>query len=147
MKKYMKVLLVAILLGGAMAYFFYRDINKEVRAITKKEEMISLFQVGVFKNVSNAQKLASTFNRAIIYYDNLYYRVIMGVAYHEENKVKLENYCNNHNITYYIKEMRIDKTFIEKISNYENLMLKSDKDNVIESINNNILQIFESYIN
>ena len=37
MKKYLKILGVAVIIGGVIAYFFYYDINKEVRAISKKE--------------------------------------------------------------------------------------------------------------
>ena len=48
MKKYLKILGVAIIFGGLLAYLFYYDINKEVRAISKKEEVVTLFQVGVF---------------------------------------------------------------------------------------------------
>ena len=50
MKKYLKVIGVCIFIGGIIAYFFYKDINNEVRAVVKKEEIVILFQTGVFEN-------------------------------------------------------------------------------------------------
>lgn len=54
MKKYLKILLFSVSIGGLLAYLFYRDINKEVRAISKKEEVVTIFQTGVFKDYNNA---------------------------------------------------------------------------------------------
>lgn len=147
MKKYLKILGVAIIFGGLLAYLFYYDINKEVRAISKKEEVVTLFQVGVFKDYNNATFFSKTFPSSLIYKDNNYYRVIIAISYHEETKLKLESIYQNNEIEYYEKEIRINKDFIEKISNYESIILKSNKDEVINNVNNSILNIFSSYIN
>ena len=146
MKKYLKIFGIAILLGGLMAYFFYRDINKEVRAITKKEEIITLFQTGVFKDLDNAKNFAQTFSSSYIYKDNNFYRVIIAISYHEETKSKLESFYKNKEIEFYEKEIRINKDLIEKISNYESIIIKSNKSEVIDNVNNSILNIFSSYI-
>lgn len=147
MKKYLKILGVSIIFGGLLAYLFYYDINKEVRAISKKEEVVTLFQVGVFKDYNNAAFFSKTFPSSLIYKDNDYYRVIIAISYHEETKLKLESIYQNSEIEYYEKEIRINKDFIEKISNYESIILKSNKEEVINNVNNSILNIFSSYIN
>ena len=67
MKKYLKIFGVAIIFGGLLAYLFYYDINKEVRAISKKEEVVTLFQVGVFKDYNNAMFFSKTFPSSLIY--------------------------------------------------------------------------------
>ena len=144
MKKYLKILGVAIIFGGLLAYLFYYDINKEVRAISK---VVTLFQVGVFKDYNNATFFSKTFPSSLIYKDNNYYRVIIAISYHEETKLKLESIYQNSEIEYYEKEIRINKDFIEKISNYESIILKSNKEEVINNVNNSILNIFSSYIN
>lgn len=145
MKKYLKILGVAVIIGGVIAYFFYYDINKEVRAISKKEEIVTLFQTGVFKDYNNATSFASTFPSSYVYKDNEYYRVIIAVCYHKETKLKLETIFNSGEIEYYEKEMRVNKDFIDKISNYETIILKSEKNEVIDNVNNSILSIFSSY--
>ena len=110
MKKYLKILGVAIIFGGLLAYLFYYDINKEVRAISKKEEVVTLFQVGVFKDYNNASAFSETFPSSLIYKDNDYYRVIIAISYHEETKLKLESIYQNSEIEYYEKEISCDDT-------------------------------------
>ena len=105
MKKYLKILGVAVIIGGGIAYFFYYDINKEVRAISKKEEIVTLFQTGVFKDYNNATSFAATFSSSYVYKDSEYYRVIIAVCYHKETKLKLESIFNSEEIEYYEKEI------------------------------------------
>ena len=146
MKKYLKVLLFSVAIGGVFAYFFYRDINKEVRAISKKEEVVTIFQTGVFKDYDNALEFSKTFASSIIYEDNDYYRVIIALTYHEDVKTKLEVMYTNKEINYYLKEIRVSKDLIEKISKFESIILKCDKEEVIDNVNNSILKLFLSYI-
>ena len=70
MKAYVKIFISAIFIGGIFAYFFYKDIKNDVIAITTKKNEISLFQVGVFKNLDNAKNFQSNFENSIIYEDN-----------------------------------------------------------------------------
>lgn len=70
MKKYLKILLFSVSIGGLLAYLFYRDINKEVRAISKKEEVVTIFQTGVFKDYNNALDFSKTFASSIVYKDS-----------------------------------------------------------------------------
>ena len=146
MKAYLKIILGSIIIGGIFAYFFYKDINASVQAITNKENTISLFQVGVFKDKDNAINYQSNLPSSIIYQDDLYYRVIVGVAYHEENKVKLESYFSNKGIEYYIKEIKVSDEFISKLSNYEVVMIKTDKEEVIDNINKAMLELLVTYL-
>lgn len=146
MKKYLKILLFSVAIGGILAYFFYRDINKEVRAISKKEEVVTIFQTGVFKDYNNALEFSKTFASSIVYKDSNYYRVIIALTYHEDVKTKLEVIYTNKEINYYLKEVRVSKDLIEKISNFESIILKSDKEEVIDNVNNSILKLFDSYI-
>ena len=97
-KKYLKILVFAICLGGVIAYFFYKDINKEVKAITKKEEIVNLFQVGVFKSYNNALEFSRVFNSSYIYENDGYYRVIIAASYSKEALVKLESLYKNKDI-------------------------------------------------
>ena len=146
MKSYIKIVLGAIVIGGVCAYFFYKDIKKDVVALTTHENSINLFQVGVFKSVDNAKNYQNNFDYSIIYENSDYYRVIIGVSYHEENKIKLENYFNNKNIKYYIKEIKVNEGFIEKIANYETVMIKTSNDEVIKTINKNMLDLLNGYL-
>lgn len=142
MKKYIKILLFSSLIGFILAYFFYKDIKKEVQAISSGEEMVTLFQVGVFKDYDNALKLSKTYPSGAIYSDNDYYRVIISLCYNLDVKKKLENYFTSKEITYYLKEIRVSKKLIDDITTYETIVLKSDKPEIIDNINNSVLNLF-----
>ncbi len=146
LKKYMKLLAFAIFIGGLIAYFFYKDINREVKATIKKEEIITLFQTGVFKDQNNALNFANTYPSAYIYENEGYYRVIIAATYEKEATVKLESIYKSEGIEYYLKEIRVSKNFIDKIKSYEKIIIKSEKKEIINTINNSILSMLDSYI-
>lgn len=145
MKAYVKIFISAIFIGGIFAYFFYKDIKNDVIAITTKKNEISLFQVGVFKNLDNAKNFQSNFENSIIYEDNELYRVIIGLSYHEENKIKLESLFIEKGITYYLKTIKVNEKLIEELENYEVVIIKSNKEEVMESINKNMLNLLKGY--
>ena len=145
MKTYLKVVIGAIIIGGVFAYFFYKDISKEVIALTNKNYEVNLFQVGVFKSQDNALNYQDNFESSIIYENGDYYRVLVGIAYHEDNKVKLESFLTNKGVDYYIKKVKMNEEFIKSLENYETVMLKTDKEEVINNINKAMLELFLAY--
>lgn len=146
MKPYIKVLIAAIMCGALIAFFFYKDIKNEVTAITNQESNISLFQVGVFKVYDNALNFQKNFDNSFIYEDNGLYRVIIGASYHMEARVKLEEFFNKENITYYIKEIKVNEDIINKISNFELILVKTENSKVINSLNKSIIDELKSVL-
>ena len=146
MKPYIKVLIAAVIIGVLIAVFFYKDIKNEVIAITNNDSEISLFQVGVFKVYDNAINFSESFENSLIYEDNGLYRVIIGAAYHNEAKIKLEEYFTSQNITYYIKEIKMSDSFIEEITNFELILIKTESFEVINSLNKSIMDALKSIL-
>ncbi len=146
MKPYIKVLIAAVIIGVLIAVFFYKDIKNEVIAITNNASEISLFQVGVFKVYDNALNFSESFENSLIYEDNSLYRVIIGASYHVEAKIKLEQYFTNQNITYYIKDLKVNQDIIDKISNFELILIKTESSEVINSLNKSILDALKSVL-
>lgn len=144
MKKYLKVVILAVVIGGVLAYFFYKDIKTEVKAITSKEEKVFLFQVGVFKSFDNASKLREKYETSTIYKDGEYYRVIIGVVHSDDALAKLENIYKEKEINYYIKEMNLDKKMVKKINEYENVYLKTNNTDAINIVMKSILELFNT---
>lgn len=144
MKRFLSIIIFALLVGTILAFFFYKDINEEVKAIAKKEELVTLFQVGVFKDKDNASKFANAFTSSYIYEDNTYYRVIIGISYHKEVRLKLEDIFLNEGIEYYLKEVRVNKDLIVKLNNYETILLKTNKKEVVYNILNSMLELYHS---
>lgn len=146
MKPYIKVLIAAVIIGVLIAVFFYKDIKNKVIAITNNDSEISLFQVGVFKVYDNALNFSESFENSLIYEDNGLYRVIIGAAYHNEAKIKLEQYFTEQNITYYIKEIKMSDSFIEEITNFELILIKTESFEVINSLNKSIMDALKSVL-
>lgn len=139
MKGYIKVIIIAILIGGLIAFFFYKDIKNEVNALTSQDNTINLFQVGVYKIYDNALNCKNSYDNAIIYEDNGLYRVIIAGVNHVDAKVKLEAFFTNQNIKYYIKDIKVSSDIVNKINNYELVLIKTDSEDVIMNINKSIL--------
>lgn len=139
MKGYIKVIIIAILIGGLIAFFFYKDIKNEVNALTSQDNTINLFQVGVYKIYDNALNCKNNYDNAIIYEDNGLYRVIIAGVNHVDAKVKLEAFFTNQNIKYYIKDIKVSSDIVNKINNYELVLIKTDSEDVIMNINKSIL--------
>lgn len=146
MKTYIKIIIGATLIGALFAYFFYQDINSSVEALINRDDEISLFQVGVFKDYNNALNYEEKFSPSIIYNDSSYYRVIVGVAYSNEAIIKLEEFFQSEGIEYYIKRISVNEELSDSLKNYETVLLKTDSKEVIDNINNSMLQILLSYL-
>lgn len=146
MKGYIKVIIIAILIGGLIAFFFYKDIKNEVNALTSQDNTINLFQVGVYKIYDNALNCKNSYDNAIIYEDNGLYRVIIAGVNHVDAKVKLEAFFTNQNIKYYIKDIKVSSDIVNKINNYELVLIKTDSEDVIMNINKSILDTLLSIL-
>ena len=140
MKTYLKIVIGAIILGGVMAFFFYKDIKKEVLAITKTSDTIYCFQAGVFKSLENAQNFAQSLQAYGIYKDEEFYRVILAVT--KENKEKLKAYYEEKEINFYIKEVTLDLSAIKKIENYDQVLEKTEQEDVLYRINQSMIELF-----
>ena len=100
------------------------------------------------KNIDNAKNMQDNYTSAIIYEDNSgYFRVLVGIAYMEENKVKLEAFFTNLGIEYYIKDVKMNEEFTDMLRNYETVIIKSEEREVIENINAAMLELFLTYLN
>lgn len=147
MKTYMKIIIFSVIIGTILAIFFYKDIKKEVNAITRRDDIIYIFQVGVFTNVENALEFQKEYDYSIIYQDNEYYRVLVGVSTTSLAKEVLINYFNQTIGDYYIKEIRVNKDLINELASLESVILKTNKAEVIANINKSMLKTFGTYNN
>ena len=125
MKKYFKYFLGAILVGSILAFFFYKDIQKEVIALDTNEDYVNVFQVGVFKNEENAKSMAQSYSLGTIYKDQDYFRVFIGVTIN--NSSKLEEYFTELGYNFYLKKVRISDEIFQKIKTYDEVLGKSNK--------------------
>ena len=144
--KYLKVIIIAILVGIGLAFLFFKNIEKELMVFNESSNKIYVFQAGVFKIKENAYNYANNFNSNIVYYDNEYYRVYIAAISNQDNITLLENYFNKNNINYFIKEIHV-KNINNDFYNYDKLLSETNKDVVIDKINQDMLDILITYLN
>ena len=65
------------------------------------------------------------------------------MAYDEEIGLFYEKYYQTNNINYYKKRVKINGKCLSKIKDYEKLVNKNMKDDLISSYNKNVLYIYQ----
>ncbi len=141
MKKFLIVLLSAVLIGGGFAYFIF---NK----VTMKDEVslvdVKAFQIGVFSNYDNALRVANR-NNGIVVNDSDVYRVYVAILSDSIAIDKLSKYYESIGLNYYIRNIKVSRSFMESISSSEEL-LKSSNSDTYGVINLNVLSRYEELL-
>ena len=126
-----------------MAFLFYKDIKKDVLAITNENDIIYVFQIGVFKSLDNAENFLEEYPSGGIYKDNDLYRVIIGVT--KSNREKLEKILNDKKQEYYVKELNANKDLLNELIQYDEVLKYSDKEEAINNLNKSMVALFLEY--
>mgnify|MGYP000619622357 CR=1 FL=1 len=144
MKENVKIFLIALILGMAIAFFLSFKFQDQVAfAINPK---VTYFYTGSYNNLNLAEEKKSNYPNSIIYNEDGIYKVIIGV-YQDSNVVDLmSSYFKDKGITFYQEKLKVDSAFLSDISNYE-LLIKSSNISYYESINASILALFYEYLN
>ena len=145
MKKY-KILLGAILIGCLIAFIFYKDIKKDVIAITNNQDTIYLFQVGVYENINNAYNKLNEYCTNNMFYQDNYYRVISAICYSQDTCNILKNFFNNMKINYYLKKYIVSDDLIKELIINEQIINKTTNKDVINNIINKNNTLFIEYL-
>lgn len=144
MKKVLITIFISLGVGGIFAFFIFKNINNEIEMVVKEDSTLTFFQVGVFKNETNALNYMENYNSSIIIKDKDYYRVIIAILLNEEAILKEKEYFDSLGIEYYLKkEVVNDEKFIKKLKEYEELLISSS-DETYNTLNKNILKLYES---
>ncbi len=124
MPKTLKVILISIFVGSSLAILFFLNI-KDSTAINTN--LVTVYQVGAFKNEINAYKLKNEYEFAKVVKIGDYYRVFIGITY--TNQELFSSWFNKKNINYYQKEIDLDPSIIESLKKYDTLLLNSNEEN------------------
>ena len=90
MNFYKKLIIGSCLVGIVLAFLFYKDIKKDVIAITNND-IVNLFQVGVYENIENANKKLNEYVGNVMIKINDYYHVISGICYNENTAMRQQS--------------------------------------------------------
>lgn len=143
MKENVKVFLIALIIGMAVAFFLsYKFQDQAVFAINPK---VTYFYVGTYNSLDVANTKAQNYTSSFVFENNGIYQVVIGV-YQDKNVIDLmSSYFLDKGITFYQEELKVDNKFLSDISNYE-LLIKSSDSSYYDSINSSLLNLFREYM-
>lgn len=135
MKRLIPVFL-SVIVGCGSAYVIYKNV--ETNYIKSIEGNAVAIQIGAFTKLENAEKMRDNYG-GIVYKDNGVYRVYYSVLKNNENIDFITSYLKLNGINYYIKSIRLDDKYLDKLDKYEELMEKTNNTSKIR-VNNEILK-------
>ena len=143
MKENVKIFLIALILGMAVAFFLSFKFQDDVAfAINPK---VTLFYVGSYNQIDVAEEKALRYANSVLYENEGIYQIVIGV-YSDPSAIELmSSYFRDQGLSFYQEEIKVDSTFLSDISNYE-LLIKSSDSSYYESINTSLLHLFDEYI-
>ena len=143
MKENMKVFLIALVLGMAVAFFLSFKFSDDV--VLAINPQVTYFYVASYNDLEKAEEKQKEYANSLIYEDNGIYKIVIGV-YQDRGVIALmSSYFSDLDINFYTDEMKVDSSFLREIENYEYL-IKSSEATYYESINTTILNLFDEYI-
>lgn len=138
MKKTLITILIAFLCGIVLSGFTIYSL-KDKFGLLEDKNMVTAFQIGVYKSIENAEEMVSKYPGAISVKDGEYYRVYVGVAKNDNCSEILATYFLNQNISVYQRKIEVTKKFLNEINLYEKEINKSDI-NVYERTNQEMMK-------
>lgn len=142
MKKTLIIIMLALISGIAISFFVYFKINGTFKI---EENLITVFQVGVFKNKINALSEAKKYN-GIVHNDKNYYRVYIAAYQNDEIINKMKKYYDNKGIVTYLKKIRTSEDYLNTINKYENLLQNSNDEEIYPNLNKLLINKLEEHL-
>ena len=142
MKKYILVFISALIVGSIFAIYVYKGIDTSF-AISKTDNEVIIFQIGVYKDLENAINLTKKYPSSVIINEEELFRVYIGIAKDKEIIESYRNYYDSNNITYYEKKININKKCLNEIEKYERMIKKGYNSDTYNNINKILLNYYK----
>lgn len=146
MKNYFKQIILSIFLGSLMAYLLIGSYN-DASKIALKNDTSKLYYLekGKYKSLDEMKKDMASFSNYI--YDEVNLTSYIGVSSNKNNALKLVNFYKKKNVNVKIRRKITDNyKFALVVRDYDRLLSKTDDENVIETINNQVLARYEEML-
>ena len=144
-KKLFMMVFFSSLVGFILGFITYKNYAKQIDMVFSLDNNSYAFQVGVFNTLETAEEEASNAN-GIVVKDNDFYRVYIALATNEELKNEISAYYDKQGISYYIRDLELDKELKSKLSVYEAVLASVEEDEYSLVINKMIKE-YEKGVN
>lgn len=148
MKKYLFPVTVSLILGIGMAYFIIKQYeNMPALAVSAQAENLYYIQRGVYSDLDNMKKNMQDFTQYIYNVENNQYYAYIGITTSKENALKIQNYYKSVGYDTFLKDKITDnEEFINILKQYDELLSKTEDNESIKVICNQVLAKYEELV-
>ena len=148
MKKYLFPIFVLLILGTFMAYFIIRQYeDMPALAVSSEAETLYYIQRGVYTDMNGMTDSMKDFTHYIYNVEDNQYYAYIGITTSKENALKIQNYYKSLGYDTFLKEKITDNDdFISILKQYDELLSKTDDNESIKVICNQVLAKYEELV-
>ena len=148
MKKYLFPIFVSLILGTFMAYFIIRQYeDMPALAVSSEAETLYYIQRGVYTDMNGMTDSMKDFTHYIYNVEDNQYYAYIGITTSKENTLKIQNYYKSLGYDTFLKEKITDNDdFISILKQYDELLSKTDDNESIKVICNQVLAKYEELV-
>lgn len=148
MKKYFFPISVSLILGIGMAYFIIKQYEEmPALAVSSDAETLYYIQRGVYSDLDNMKNNMKEFSHYIYNVEDNQYYAYIGVTTNKDNAVKIQNYYKSIGYETFLKDKITDnEDFINVLRQYDELLAKTNDNESIKTICNQVLAKYEELV-
>ena len=131
-----------------MAYFIIKQYeNMPALAVSAQAENLYYIQRGVYSDLDNMKKNMQDFTQYIYNVENNQYYAYIGITTSKENALKIQNYYKSVGYDTFLKDKITDnEEFINILKQYDELLSKTEDNESIKVICNQVLAKYEELV-
>ena len=148
MKKYFFPISVSLILGIGMAYFIIKQYEEmPALAVSSDAETLYYIQKGVYSDLDNMKNNMKEFSHYIYNVEDNQYYAYIGVTTNKDNALKIQNYYKSIGYETFLKDKITDnEDFINVLRQYDELLAKTNDNESIKTICNQVLAKYEELV-
>ena len=144
MKENIKIFLIALILGMAVAFALSYKFREPIAFALNPEATI--LYVASYNNIDTATSKQANYPDSVIYEEEGIYKIVIGIFSDKIVLDLMKSYFQDQGLTFYEEKIKTNSPFLQEINNYE-LLIKSSETSYYDTLNKSLLNLFNEYIN
>lgn len=144
MKENIKIFLIALILGMAVAFALSYKFREPIAFALNPEATI--LYVASYNNIDTAISKQANYPDSVIYEEEGIYKIVIGIFSDKIVLDLMKSYFQDQGLTFYEEKIKANSPFLQEINNYE-LLIKSSETSYYDTLNKSLLNLFNEYIN
>ena len=143
MKENIKIFLIALILGMAVAFALSYKFREPIAFALNPEATI--LYVASYNNIDTATSKQANYPNSVIYEEEGIYKIVIGIFSDKIVLDLMKSYFQDQGLTFYEEKIKTNSPFLQEINNYE-LLIKSSETSYYDTLNKSLLNLFNEYI-